>query len=480
MDFRDGPLVIRHLHVFCMNCWTWKAQRSRKHNCQPFCGPEGRFDSSDSVFSLWPTLLSYLCVQMRILCGLKTVCCCTINPDCCLRLRGLEFWPTLLPVVYHSTPFQLGTMRPGSVELQLETCHHKDNSRDSTVNAGDNPDQPPAPPMLHSLRPHKLCQFSGEEGDAEDFIREANLFLELQPMADPAAAGWLLGSLEGRAKQEELSMGAGDITLLARSLSSWNSTGVNIATPPPLLGHSLHTSRGWQSRWGSTLPTFASSGRKRTLSRLAPSPKSCCRTLLWVVCILCLARGTSSTTSKRMRMQHLPVLRERPSAGWERTAALTSTLPVVYHSIPWQPGAASRILCVLKIVCCCAINPDCRLHLLWSQIWTVVYHSSPLHMCWTEWGSMSAWVEVGSWRAPCRFSYHSRQGPTRSIQNGIPDDMAPTEDGEGYQILWTLCRHNFVSINLYKFYTSHQTLHCLRSTLHCLRSISTIQSNCLL
>lgn len=22
MDFRDGPLVIRHLHVFCMNCWT--------------------------------------------------------------------------------------------------------------------------------------------------------------------------------------------------------------------------------------------------------------------------------------------------------------------------------------------------------------------------------------------------------------------------------------------------------------------------
>ena len=79
------------------------------------------------------------------------------------------------------------------------------------MNAGDNPHQPPAPPMLHSLRPHKLCQFSGEEGDAEDFIREAKLFLELQPMADPAAAGWLLGSLEGRDKQEVLSMGAGDI-----------------------------------------------------------------------------------------------------------------------------------------------------------------------------------------------------------------------------------------------------------------------------
>ena len=142
---------------------------------------------------------------------LKIVCCCTINPDCCLRLCGLEFWPTPLPVVYHSTPFQLGTVRPGSAEPQLETCHHKDNSRDSTMNAGDNPHQPPAPPTLHSLRPHKLCQFSGEEGDAKDFIREAKLFLELQPMADPAAAGWLLGSLEGRDKQEVLSMGAGDI-----------------------------------------------------------------------------------------------------------------------------------------------------------------------------------------------------------------------------------------------------------------------------
>ena len=26
----------------------------RKHNCQPFCGPEGRFDCSASVCSLWP------------------------------------------------------------------------------------------------------------------------------------------------------------------------------------------------------------------------------------------------------------------------------------------------------------------------------------------------------------------------------------------------------------------------------------------
>ena len=61
-----------------------------------------------------------------------------------------------------------------------------------TMNAADNPGQPPAPPTLHSLRPHKLRRFSGDEGDAaEDFVREAKLFLELGPMADPAAAAWL-------------------------------------------------------------------------------------------------------------------------------------------------------------------------------------------------------------------------------------------------------------------------------------------------
>ena len=79
------------------------------------------------------------------------------------------------------------------------------------MNPADNPGQPPAPPMLHSLRPHKLRRFSGEEGDAEDFVREAKLFLELGPVVDPAAAAWLLGALEGRAKQEMLSMGADDV-----------------------------------------------------------------------------------------------------------------------------------------------------------------------------------------------------------------------------------------------------------------------------
>ena len=45
-----------------------------KHNCQPFCGPEGRFYCSDSVCSLWPAPFSYLCVSVMILCVLKTVC----------------------------------------------------------------------------------------------------------------------------------------------------------------------------------------------------------------------------------------------------------------------------------------------------------------------------------------------------------------------------------------------------------------------
>ena len=54
----------------------------RKHNCQPLCGPEGRFYCSDSVCSLRPAPFSYLCVRVRILSVLKIVCCCRIKPDC--------------------------------------------------------------------------------------------------------------------------------------------------------------------------------------------------------------------------------------------------------------------------------------------------------------------------------------------------------------------------------------------------------------
>ena len=63
----------------------------RKHNCQPFCGPEGRFYCSDSVCSLRPAPFSYLCVRVRILCVLKIVCCCRIKPDCRSACCGLHF-----------------------------------------------------------------------------------------------------------------------------------------------------------------------------------------------------------------------------------------------------------------------------------------------------------------------------------------------------------------------------------------------------
>ena len=82
----------------------------RKHNCQPFCGPEGWFDCSDSVLSLWPMPLSYLCVWVRILGVLKIVCCCTIKPNCCLRLLWSPFLIDSAACVlsfYHSTPLHL-------------------------------------------------------------------------------------------------------------------------------------------------------------------------------------------------------------------------------------------------------------------------------------------------------------------------------------------------------------------------------------
>ena len=71
-------------------------------------------------------------------------------------------------------------------------------------------------------------------------------------------------------------MGQTKSTPLAKSSPSWSSIGANIATPAPLLGRSSGASRGSQSRWGSTPPTFVSSGRKPMLSRRAPSPLSCC------------------------------------------------------------------------------------------------------------------------------------------------------------------------------------------------------------
>ena len=125
---------------------------------------------------------------------------------CC----GLHFTDSAACVLsfYHSTPLQIGAAIRISGAATRDLSSQRQQQRPIlTMNAGDNPGQPPAPPTLHSLRPHKLRRFSGEEGDAaEDFVRETKLFLELGPMVDPAAAAWLLGALEGRAKQEMLSV----------------------------------------------------------------------------------------------------------------------------------------------------------------------------------------------------------------------------------------------------------------------------------
>ena len=86
--------------------------------------------------------------------------------------------------------------------------------------ADDRGGRAPAPQLqtMHTLKPHKLRRFSGDEGDVEDFIREAKLYLQFQPMEDPVAAGWLLGALEVRAMQEILSMGAEDVNTPAKIL----------------------------------------------------------------------------------------------------------------------------------------------------------------------------------------------------------------------------------------------------------------------
>ena len=82
----------------------------RKHNCQPFCGPEGRFYCSDSVCSLRPVPFSYLCVRVRILGVLKIVCGCSNKTWLPLTVRLLwsPFLLTPLPVscpstLHHST-----------------------------------------------------------------------------------------------------------------------------------------------------------------------------------------------------------------------------------------------------------------------------------------------------------------------------------------------------------------------------------------
>ena len=70
-----------------------------KHNCQPFCGPEGRFYCSDSVCSLWPAPFSYLCVSMMILCVCwKLSAAEQVKTDCCHTPAVVSTLLTPLPV----------------------------------------------------------------------------------------------------------------------------------------------------------------------------------------------------------------------------------------------------------------------------------------------------------------------------------------------------------------------------------------------
>ena len=81
-----------------------------KHNCQPFCGPEGRFYCSDSVCSLWPAPFSYLCVSVMILGVLKTVCGWTsktwLLPYACCGLHFIDSAACVLSFD-HSTPLHI-------------------------------------------------------------------------------------------------------------------------------------------------------------------------------------------------------------------------------------------------------------------------------------------------------------------------------------------------------------------------------------
>ena len=135
-------------------------------------------------------------------------------PYACCGLHFIDSAACVLSFYAPPLHYNFGAVRPGSAELQLtrDLSSQRQQLRPILpMNAGDNPGQPPAPLTLHSLRPHKLHWFSSDEGDAKDFVREAKLFLELRPMVDPVAAAWLLGALEGQAKQEMLSMGADEV-----------------------------------------------------------------------------------------------------------------------------------------------------------------------------------------------------------------------------------------------------------------------------
>eukprot|EP00916_Digyalum_oweni_P019571 GHVL01032583.1.p1 GENE.GHVL01032583.1~~GHVL01032583.1.p1 ORF type:complete len:216 (-),score=14.84 GHVL01032583.1:158-805(-) len=75
-----------------------------------------------------------------------------------------------------------------------------------------------------NLRLCKLRRFTGEGDCAETFIQEAKLILQLQTVPALAAAAWILGALDGRARQEVIRRPAAEVNTPAKIYSILEQT----------------------------------------------------------------------------------------------------------------------------------------------------------------------------------------------------------------------------------------------------------------
>ena len=135
----------------------------RKHSCQPFCGPEGRFYCSDSVCSLWPAPFSYLCVRVRIWGVLKIVCGWEsktwLLPYACCGLHFIHSaaWVTVL-LLRSTTP--------------LHKQQHKQTSKQTTITT-TNPNNLhcEANPMATAVHTFRRSITLTEEEEEKDCLR---------------------------------------------------------------------------------------------------------------------------------------------------------------------------------------------------------------------------------------------------------------------------------------------------------------------
>ena len=103
-----------------------------------------------------------------------------------------------------------------------------------------------------------------------------------------------------------------------------------------------------------------------------------------------------------------------------------------------------RILGVLKIVCCCTINPDCRLRLLWSQMLSdSAACSLPLHsitiikmicrapICHTSWECRARYNNTHSHPPPHHTHTHTHTHTTTTT-HPTPPHHPRTRQMKGY------------------------------------------------